>query len=892
MTEIMAQSEEEVQDGLASGKIEKLEGFDYHAGRHWIYPINREIRDYQYCIVHQALFNNTLVVLPTGLGKTLIAAVVMYNFYLWYPQCKIVFMAPTRPLVKQQMEACFDIVGIPREDIVELTGHTTPFKRQDEWETKRLFFLTPQVMQNDLFLNDYCPAEKIKCIVVDEAHKATGGYAYTRVIEEVHRRNNQFRVLALSATPGKDLIHIKQVLKNLLISKIEFRSEESLDVQKYTHNRRVETIVVQLDEELSYYRDQLLKIIEENLKTLVKRRAINGYDLNRISSFYLLMQKKNYEAGQHNIPIGLLNSVRFTFAITTSLVYALDLLKNHGLRSFYNHVKGNRGEDGTPKKHFNLANILKKNTILQGIMDDLKTKFEPDGNVTFSGNLEGTIHSVPGHPKLVKLQEIVLNHFEKEGEDTRIMIFSQFRASVDEITCLLRQHEPKIRPVQFVGQSSVKRKGFSQKQQLEVINRFRDGDFNVLVATCVAEEGLDIGNVDLIICYDANKSPIRLVQRMGRTGRAREGRIIVLATAGKEEEAFNDSVYNRKRVATNLLSGIKQEDLFQGNIRLYPKGLKPNCRKLHLGIRKETEETGCNDEERENESNGARLEKEKSTKKRRSSTKEVKRKSTESTRSSVGSTAKKRKNRFIFQDDGDDELVAHVSDDETPKVKQKGKRSSKSPNAVSSSKRRKKEQKNDIDSTEGLEDLNMSEDKEDEPNSRIESASSSFNEIPAEKQPETIPSDDEIYRLSDSPCSPERQHKNPKRSSMDDNPDDFDNLDDFDDFDDYGDFDGLDENEMIREINASQGKPDNGINENSNTKTTDDLSPSYSTSPKESPQTNPTFFSSLSMTQIKQKPSSSQVEEKGSKSVPAKRSKWAEFESGDDSYDSLDYTPL
>lgn len=127
MTEFIADTEEEVREGLASGKVEKLDGFDYHAGRHWIYPINRDIRDYQYSIVHQSLFNNTLVVLPTGLGKTLIAAVVMYNLYLWYPRCKIVFMAPTRPLVKQQMEACFDIVGIPREDIVELTGNLNTF---------------------------------------------------------------------------------------------------------------------------------------------------------------------------------------------------------------------------------------------------------------------------------------------------------------------------------------------------------------------------------------------------------------------------------------------------------------------------------------------------------------------------------------------------------------------------------------------------------------------------------------------------------------------------------------------------------------------------------------------------------------------------------------------
>ncbi|XP_053206476.1 uncharacterized protein LOC128390750 [Panonychus citri] len=243
------------------------------------------------------------------------------------------------------------------------------------------------------------------------------------------------------------------------------------------------------DEELTYYRDRLLSIIEENLKTLVKRKAIGSYDLNRLSSYYLLMQKKTYEAGQHDIPVGLLNSVRFTFAITSSLVYALDLLKNYGLRSFYKHVKGTRTEEspkGGGKKGFNLGNILKKNTVLQEILDDLKKKFEPDGNVTFNGELEcDTVHSVPGHPKLVKLQEIVLNHFATEGSDTKVMVFTQFRASVEEITSLLRQHS-QLRPVQFVGQSSAKKRGFSQKQQLEVLSRFREGEYNILVTTCVA----------------------------------------------------------------------------------------------------------------------------------------------------------------------------------------------------------------------------------------------------------------------------------------------------------------------------------------------------------------------------------------------------------------------
>ena len=94
-----------------SSLYEEIPGFDTDAGTEYIYPTNYPIRDYQYNIVKKCLFKNTLVSLPTGLGKTFIAAVVMYNFYRWYPQSKVVFMAPTKPLVAQQIEACYNIMG-------------------------------------------------------------------------------------------------------------------------------------------------------------------------------------------------------------------------------------------------------------------------------------------------------------------------------------------------------------------------------------------------------------------------------------------------------------------------------------------------------------------------------------------------------------------------------------------------------------------------------------------------------------------------------------------------------------------------------------------------------------------------------------------------------------
>ena len=199
-----------------------VQGFDVQAGRTWIYPTNYPVREYQFNIVKSCVFENTLVSLPTGLGKTFIAAVIMYNYFRWYPQGKIVFMAPTKPLVTQQIEACYKIMGIPQDETAEMTGNVAVSVRERLWKQKRVFFMTPQVMSNDLSRGLF-PAGHVKLLVVDEAHKAQGEYAYCLVVRELQRSRSQFRVVALSATPGTDIQNVRLMLQNLLISRYRSR---------------------------------------------------------------------------------------------------------------------------------------------------------------------------------------------------------------------------------------------------------------------------------------------------------------------------------------------------------------------------------------------------------------------------------------------------------------------------------------------------------------------------------------------------------------------------------------------------------------------------------------------------------------------------------------------
>jgi Fanconi anemia group M protein len=194
----------------------------------WIYPQHKDfpIRQYQLEMSETAINYNTIVSLPTGLGKTLIAAVVLYNYYRWFPTGKLIFMAPTLPLVSQQAEACFDIMGIPEADTAILTGKIKAASRIELWKSRRVFFCTPQTVQKDLLSEESSSfASKVVCVVLDEAHKASGDYAYTKVISLLETASARFRIVGLSATPGTTIKAIQRVVDALRTVKIEARDE-------------------------------------------------------------------------------------------------------------------------------------------------------------------------------------------------------------------------------------------------------------------------------------------------------------------------------------------------------------------------------------------------------------------------------------------------------------------------------------------------------------------------------------------------------------------------------------------------------------------------------------------------------------------------------------------
>ena len=546
----------------------------------WVYPTNLgKTRDYQFNITQCGLFHNVLVALPTGLGKTFIAATIMLNWFRWTKSAQIVFVAPTKPLVSQQVSSCFDIAGIPRSQTTMLTGEASPGVRAEEWRNKRVFFMTPQTLVNDLKTGIADP-KRIVLLVVDEAHRATGGYAYVEVVKFLRRFNQSFRVLALTATPGSTVEAVQAVIDGLDISRVEIRTEQSLDIREYVHSRNVDVETFENSDEMVLCMDLMSKALQPLVDQLRTLNAYWGRDPMALTAFGLTKARQQWMASDagRNANFGLKSKLNSIFTVLASLAHGIDLLKYHGITPFYRHLL-----------HFQSNKDGKKGGKYQRqIVQDDSYKKLTDYLDPWTKNPEFI-----GHPKLEYLKSVVLNHFLDKGESgeqqdqsvTRIMIFVHFRDSAEEVTRVLNRYGPMIRPHVFVGQTSAKGSdGMDQKTQLSVVEKFKKGIYNTIVATSIGEEGLDIGEVDLIVCYDSSASPIRMLQRMGRTGRKRAGNIVLLLMQGKEEESYIKAKDNYEKMQQMIASGTRFTYHDEESPRILPPGVRPVPDKRQIEI--------------------------------------------------------------------------------------------------------------------------------------------------------------------------------------------------------------------------------------------------------------------------------------------------------------------
>ena len=489
-----------------------------------------EARAYQIRSLRSALTSSSLMVMPTGFGKTAVEWMAMAEFLL-KNEGKILLIAPTTGLVEQQERMAREMINLEDKEISRYTGEIAPKNRPEIWQSSKIIMATSQVIRNDA-QSGAIDLSEVALLIVDEAHHATGNHAYAQVGDLYLTAKSDAMVLAATASPGSTERNILEVAKRLGIERLDVSRREEPLLQPYGVELNNEPIRIDLPDELltlifplqSHQNDEAerlqrmgflaptkhltSKIIEDAHKSAsaaIQRRDARGYDAARKISDLRRMH------------------------------LLIDLLKTQGLKSALSYLSraeedGRSGERGT-----NRFVSLKSIHDFRIAAKDLSEL----------------------HPKTSKVKEMAIQQLE-QNPDSKILIFTEYRDTVENLLQVLGSIE-NLDVDKFIGQSSRgKRKGMNQKQQLEQLRKFREGEINVLVATSVGEEGLDVPSADLVILYEPVPSAIRAIQRRGRTARQSDGTVKTLITKNTRDEFVHSAAKIREERMYTLLDTIKK----------------------------------------------------------------------------------------------------------------------------------------------------------------------------------------------------------------------------------------------------------------------------------------------------------------------------------------------
>jgi len=448
-----------------------------------------EYREYQVNLANQAMTENCLVVLPTGLGKTTVALQVIAE-YLSRRTGGVLFLAPTRVLAHQHYEFLKKTLLI--DDIALITGEDFVEKRKKLW-LNSIICATPEITKNDLDRQIVSP-NQFNLLIFDEAHRTIGDYAYSGIAERF--QNADVRILGMTATLPSEKEKATEILNILKITSIAQRTEDSPDVRPYVQQTDTQWITVDLPLEMKEIQTCIKAALESRYQDL-RRVGLNMSDSKSLSELLRLREfviRQNRKAAKP-----LFTAIR--------IIHALNVLESHGVTSFLRFCERTQQKKGI------------------GIRD----LFENDLNFAKAIRLAKHAQSKGiEHSKITKLKEII------ESLQGKALVFTSYRDSVDVIHQKLV--EMGIAAGFLIGKAG--KSGLKQKKQIETVQKFRDGEYKVLIATRVGEEGLDISEVNLVVFFDNVPSSIRYIQRKGRTGRKNFGRLVVLIAKDTTDETY------------------------------------------------------------------------------------------------------------------------------------------------------------------------------------------------------------------------------------------------------------------------------------------------------------------------------------------------------------------
>ncbi len=477
-----------------------------------------QARAYQLQAIDDAMSGSMLLILPTAAGKTAVAWMTIVE-RLERTEGWILVIAPTVALSNQHLENALPVLSKASElSPIVLSGQQTASKRPELWSGSQLVFATPQVVRNDV-RKGVLSLEDCSLLVVDEAHHCTGEHAMAEVAEMYISQSENPLILATTASPGSRREQVQEICRRLEIKKIHLRTRDDPMVAEFLSELDVEEVGVEVPSEIRDLAEPF-RIWQEGI-----------VDRERRSGRYVMPGAVN-QAGLSNAMERAQEAInrgdKSGFGSSSQIATAMRLhhLINHllcqGIAASRHFLSRMEDEGGKSKS----AKDFLRDRRVRGLTDSLEAMDEV-------------------HSKVGAVRRLVRERIRRDS-GSRVIVFANYRDTVEALEDALSELEG-VRAIQFIGQSSRSGSGgLTAKQQISRLSEFRAGSANVLVATSVGEEGLDIPSADLVIFYEPVSSEIRTIQRRGRTGRRRQGEVVILVAEGTRDEKAKDSAKRKE----------------------------------------------------------------------------------------------------------------------------------------------------------------------------------------------------------------------------------------------------------------------------------------------------------------------------------------------------------
>ncbi len=456
------------------------------------------LRDYQVKAARNIVEKgNSLLIMPTAMGKTFVAVLVIAHL-IGKNWKKVLFLTPTKPLAVQQADRLRKFLNLKETDVQVLSGDVSPEERGKVWKDGLVFSATPQTVANDL-MTGRIDLKEFQAVFFDEVHKAVGDYDYVFISNAA--KGLDVLTVGMTASPSSEDEKVQEICNNLNVKNVEIFDES--DAERYVNDIKVQFRFVKLSKELLEIRDGLRRLLSEiciQLKPFgLVKASPSKRDLLDLRTGLLKLVNSSPEVFK----------ALSLQAKAMNLVHAIDLVESESLETFCDFINSMAGRKSKSKAVLSLISDERVNAIKLHAMQLVERGVE--------------------HPKIDELKRIVV----PAVADGNVIVFVNFRNSITKIVRELN-NLPGISARQFIGKTN----GMTRKLQVSTIQDFRGGKFNVMVASSIGEEGLDIPSVDTVVFYEPVPSEIRAIQRRGRTGRHREGKAIILIAQGTKDEAF------------------------------------------------------------------------------------------------------------------------------------------------------------------------------------------------------------------------------------------------------------------------------------------------------------------------------------------------------------------